>query len=119
MTRRGFVMLADRSGSAAAEMALVVPLLLVLMCGSLELGNYFLSEHVVQKAVRDAARFGARLPMTSYPSCTVPSAGGAEQQIRNVARTGDPAGTTPRLFGWADGNTTVTIACPGTGSYSN
>jgi len=104
-------LLMDRAGSAAAEMALVLPILLVLMFGSFELGNYFLSEHVVDKAVRDAARYAARLPMTSYdcPSGTIDAT--AEQQIRNVARTGDPAGSTPRLRDWADGDTTVRLSC--------
>ena len=109
----------DRSGSAAAEMALSLPLLLVLLFGAFEMGYFFLSEHVVQKSVRDAARFGARLAMANYPSCTVPNGGTAETQIRRVARFGNAAGTgTPRLLGWtADNMTTVTIACDTTSSY--
>jgi TadE-like protein len=109
----------DRGGSAAAEMALSLPLLLILLFGSFELGYYFLSEHVVQKSVRDAARFGARLAMTNYPSCSVPSGGSAEQQIRRVARFGNAAGTgNPRLLGWtADNMTTVAIVCDNSSSY--
>lgn len=109
----------DRGGSAAVEMALSLPLLLILLFGAFELGYYFLSEHVVQKSVRDAARFGARLAMVNYPSCTVPSGGTAEQQIQRVARFGNASGTgSPRLFGWtADSMTTVTIACDNISSY--
>lgn len=110
---------ADRAGSSAVEMALVMPLLLTLMFGTFELGHYFLSEHVVQKAVRDAARYAARLPMTSYPSC-VPTAD-AEAQIRRLARTGRPdsGGATQRLQGWsADSMTTVTVSCVPTGTYT-
>ena len=95
-------------------MALVLPFLLVLMFGSFDLGNYFLSEHVLQKAVRDAARYAARLPMTDYAGCTVPPGGAAEQQTQRLARFGDPSvssGTT-RLAGWtADSMTTVSIVC--------
>jgi len=109
-------LVADRSGSAAVEMALCLPILLVLAFGSLEVGNYFLSEHVVDKAVRDASRYAARLALTNYPSCTSVDATAA-QKIRNVARTGDPAGTNPRLWGWADGNTTVSVACDNVSSY--
>ena len=100
-------------------MALSLPLLLVLLFGSFELGYYLLSEHVVQKSVRDAARFGARLAMANYPSCTVPNNGTAEQQIRRVARFGNVAGTgNARLIGWtADNMTTVSIACDNTSSY--
>jgi TadE-like protein len=103
----------DSGASAAVEMALVLPFLLVLLFGSFDLGNYFLSEHVLTKAVRDAARYAARLPMTDYSACTVPAGGPAEQQTQRLARFGDPSGTgTARLAGWtADSMTTVTIVC--------
>lgn len=108
--------LSDRSGSSAAEMALVMPLLLVLMFGTFELGYYFLSEHVVQKAVRDAARYAGRLPVASYPSCTVPA--GTATSIQRVARTGLPDGAVQRLQGWtADSMTTVTMTCDTSGTY--
>lgn len=109
---------ADRAGSAAAEMALTLPLLLVLMFGTFELGHYFYSEHIVQKAVRDAARYASRLPITNYPAC-VPTAG-AEQQIQRVARTGAPDGTTSaRLRGWtADTMTNVALVCDSSGTYT-
>jgi Flp pilus assembly protein TadG len=112
-------LLGDRSGAAAAEMALVLPLMLILVFGTFELGYYFLSEHVVDKAVRDASRYAARLPLSDYPSCTSVDPT-AEQQIQRLARTGDPDGTTARLGGWtADSMTTVAVSCPGTGSYAN
>ena len=114
---------ADRAGTAAAEMALVAPMLIVLMFGTFELGHYFLSEHVVQKSVRDAARYAARLPLTDYPSCT-PTAG-AEQQIQKIARYGHPSPETSpsvinqRLQGWtANDMTTVTVACDTSGTYT-
>lgn len=103
----------DRSGSAAAEMVMVLPILLILIFGSVELGNYFLSEHVVDKAVRDAARYAARLPLSDYPTCTVPTGGNAEIQTQRIARFGDPDGSgNQRLAGWtADNMTTVSISC--------
>jgi Flp pilus assembly protein TadG len=100
-------------------MALVLPILLVLIFGATEVGYYFMSEHVVDKAVRDAARYAARLPVADYPDCTSidPT---AELQVQRLARTGDPSGTTSRLAGWtADTMTTVSISCPGTGTYAN
>ena len=115
---------ADRAGSAAAEMALALPLLLILMFGSFEMGYYFLSEHVVQKSVRDAARYASRLPMTSYPACTPTAAALAE--IQRVAKAGDPDGDfdgngtqDKRLEGWtADTMTTVTVTCDTSGTYT-
>jgi len=114
-------LIADRRGAAAVEMALALPLLLVLIFGAFDGGNYFLAEHVVQKATRDAARYAARLPMTNYPSCTIPSGGAAEQQTQRVARSGDPGGAPgQRLAGWtADNMTTVTINCAVVGSFNN
>ncbi len=115
---RSFARLAsDRTGSSAAEMAMALPLLIILLFGTFELGHYFLSEHVVQKAVRDAARYAARLPMTSYPSCVPTTA--AETEIQKVARTGRPDGTVQRLQGWsADNMTTITISCDTSGTYT-
>jgi hypothetical protein len=120
MTKNVVLVARDRAGSAAVEMALVLPILLTLIFGALDLGYYFMSEHVVDKAVRDAARYAARLPYADYPSCTVPSGGAAEQQTQRLARFGDPVSGTARLAGWtADTMTTVTISCPGTGTYAN
>jgi Flp pilus assembly protein TadG len=117
--KRALRALWDCSGAAAAEMAMVLPILLILIFGSVELGYYFMSEHVVDKAVRDASRYAARLPLSDYPDCTSIDAT-ALQQIQRLARTGDPAGTVARLAGWtADTMTTVTISCPGTGTYAN
>ena len=117
--KRALRALRDCGGAAAAEMAMVLPILLILIFGSVELGYYFMSEHVVDKAVRDASRYAARLPLSDYPGCTSIDAT-ALQQIQRLARTGDPAGTVARLAGWtADTMTTVTISCPGTGTYAN
>jgi len=113
-------LLRDDGASAAAEMALVLPLLLTLMFGAFELGNYFLSEHVLQKAVRDAARYAARLPMTDY-DCSTNSVVSGATSIQEVARFNDPTGTadsaTSRLSGWTgDSMATVTLACVDQGS---
>ena len=114
----------DRTGTAAAEMALSLPLLLILLFGAFELGYFFLSEHVVQKSVRDAARYASRLPMSSYPACA-PTAD-AVTRIQRIARAGDPDGDwdgdgTPdqRLQGWdQDTMTTVSVVCDTTGTYT-
>jgi len=116
--------LADNiSGSAAVEMALVTPLLLTLMFGSFELGNYFLDEHVVTKAVRDGARYAARLPATEYysgNSCSAgPYTGTKLSAIQNVTRTGRSDNTgTPRLITWTSPTTiSVSVACKPVATY--
>ena len=108
----------DSNASAAAEMALSLPLLLILLFGTFELGNYFMSEHAVGKAARDAARYASRLSITNYPACAPTAA--AEQQIQRVARTGQPDGTTnPRIGTWTqDSMTTVAVSCDTSGTYA-
>jgi Flp pilus assembly protein TadG len=99
-------------------MAMVLPLMLLLIFGAFELGYYFLSEHVVDKAVRDASRYAARLPLSDYPSCTSVDPT-AEQQIQRLARTGDPDGTAARLAGWTDDDmTVVSISCDSDTSHA-
>ncbi|UZW55442.1 pilus assembly protein [Sphingobium sp. JS3065] len=106
----------EQSGSSAAEMALVTPLLIALMFGAFELGNYFLSEHVVVKAVRDGARYAGRLSFSNY-TCTVASTdnvpgGTVEADTRNLVRTGQLTGGSARLNGWTDPESiSVTYDC--------
>ncbi|MEQ7872904.1 TadE/TadG family type IV pilus assembly protein [Sphingomonas sp. ASV193] len=57
-------------GNAAAEMALLVPLLVILGMGSIEVGNYFLSEHKLVQSVRDATRYIARQDFSNFNTCT-------------------------------------------------
>jgi Flp pilus assembly protein TadG len=121
MTARHLI--GNRRGAAAAEMALVLPLLTFLLFGSAELGNFFLNEHAVAKAVRDGARYASRLPMSDYPGCTPTS--DAETRIRNVTRTGTIAGATAgnRLAYWEDtmaGSPTITVtaACDTSGTFT-
>jgi Flp pilus assembly protein TadG len=102
----------DQSAAAAAEMALAAPLLIILMFGSFDVGNYFWDEHVAVKAVRDGARFAARQPFA-----TMPCGGTAtnEAQIKNVVMYGQPTVTSTdqrRLYYWTDPATvTVSINC--------
>lgn len=74
-------------------MALVLPLLLVILFGCLELGNYFMNEHRLVKAVRDGARFAARQDFTNYPDCSTVSTT-ARDATRNVVMNGVMAGGT-------------------------
>lgn len=83
----------DRSGAAAAEMVLVLPLLLTIMFGSLELGNYFMNEHTLVKAVRNGARFAARQSFTRFPDCSSVSSA-LRDDTRNVVMNGYLSGGT-------------------------
>lgn len=102
----------NQHGAAGAEMALVLPLLLVLMFGSFEIANYFWLEHQVVKAVRDGARFAGRQTFTVY-ACDTPIADSTiETQIKNLTTTGEISGGTTKVSGWANEHVTVTVTCP-------
>lgn len=105
-------------GGAAAEMALVTPLLLGMLFGPLELGNYFYSEHVVAKAVRDGARYASRRSFADF-SCSAPT-NDVIDKTRNVTITGQVAtGGEMRLAGWSAANTvTVSVTCDTSGTYT-
>ena len=74
--------------AAAAEMALVLPLLLLIMFSSLELGNYFMNEHRLAEAVRNGARFAARQSFSNYTACSGAPGGNVVSDTRNVVMNG-------------------------------
>lgn len=51
-----------RRGAAAMEFAFTLPIMVMLLLGSIEFGNYFTQLAVVKAATRDAARFGSNQP---------------------------------------------------------
>jgi len=108
-------LLRNSAGAAAAEMALVAPLLLIIMIGSFELGNYFYNNHIVIKGVRDGARYASRRGFAEYDCSaeTISNANGVVAATKNVTRTGQTAdGGTPRLWTWDNsGMVTVTLDC--------
>lgn len=116
----------DRTASAAAEMALMLPVLFALIFTTYEGGHYMWSEHKVLKGVRDGARYAARLPFTNY-DCTDdelvgPDGATRTTEIKNLTRTGSISGGTPKVPGWTDGDITVSVECNadyGTGLYSD
>nr|WP_274518601.1 TadE family protein [Sphingobium bisphenolivorans] len=105
--------LKSESGAAAAEMALVLPFLVALMFGSFELGNYFLNEHVIVKAVRDGARYASRQSFSYYPCSSAGTGlapgGTVTADTQALTRTGQvTSGGSPRLPSWQS-NTGITV----------
>lgn len=98
-------------GTAAAELALVLPLLLIIMFGSFEIGNYFRNEHILVKAVRDGARFAARQNFDNYTACSGAPGGTVVANTRNVVMTGLLSSGTNRLPNWVNTTISVTTAC--------
>lgn len=106
--------LRDRSGAAAAEMALMLPLLVVLLFVTFEGGYFLWNQHKVVKGVRDGARYAGRLAFAEYSGCPVSTspaatfAGASLSNIKEVTRTGKISGGTPMVTGWLNSHVTVT-----------
>lgn len=115
----------ESGGAAAAEMALMLPLLVILLFGAVEAGHYLWSEHKVIKGVRDGARYAGRQLFDSvdcaagqFKSTSIIETGlTVEDAVKNVTRTGtvDASGV-PVVSGWTDNATEVdvTIVCDST-----
>ena len=104
-----------QGGAAAAELALCLPMMMALIFGSMEAGNYMLTEHKVIKGVRDGARYAARQPFTAF-DCSSNSVADAdvEDAIKAVTRSGQPSGNAKvrvRNWGSNDADVSVTVDC--------
>jgi len=105
--------LSDTRGAAAAEMALILPLSMLLLFTGFEAGHYFYQQHQVIKALRDGARYAARQSFDDIncrSGATIDST--VASNIRALTRTGQISGGTSRISNWADGDITVTVTCP-------
>ena len=56
----------DVEGANAVEFALVLPILVLLLFGTMYGGSLFNSQQTVTQAAREGARFAATLPITSF-----------------------------------------------------
>lgn len=106
-----FALCRNCRGAAAAEMALVTPLLLILMMGSFELGNYFMNEHILVKAVRDGARYAARQNFSNYDACAGSPGGTVVADTQSLVMTGLLSGGSNKLREWTATTIAVTMDC--------
>lgn len=121
--RRWIHQLVQRNdGNAAAETALVAPLVVLLLFGAMELGNLFYNQHLLSKAVRDGARYAARQPFSDYAGCALSS--DAEARTRRLVRTAQlaSAGADSRIPNWSESDEPSTIdvnvVCDSSGTYT-
>ncbi len=116
--RRGPSFLRNQRGTAAVELALCLPMMMALIFGGMEGGNYLLTEHKVIKGVRDGARYAGRLSFSTYDCATgTVTDTTARDNIIAVTRTGQPGGGVARVSGWDPSEVSVTISCDA--SYAN
>lgn len=101
----------DVRATAAAELALVMPLMLALMLGAVELGNYFYNEHILLKAVRDGARYAARQNFIYYESCSGSVGEPVLTNTRNLVKTGLLTGGSNKFPDAGAATINVTMNC--------
>lgn len=111
-------------GAAAAEMALLLPLAILLLFGSLEMGYFFYAQHQVVKGVRDGARYASRQNFAYFgcgsstllnPTGFAVTGSALTTTIQNITRTGQTSGGQSRIPGWINSQITVTVSCPPSG----
>ena len=113
----------SQDGAAAAELALSLPLLLIILFGAAEAGFYFYNGHKLVESVRDGARFASRQSFSDYPCGSTMNAT-TQGDIIEVVRTGRINGTNDRLPRMDEGTFSVTFTCtnqletkPGSGAH--
>jgi len=111
MNRRAFHK--NEKGSAAAEFALILPMMLTIVFSIYEAGRVFWSYNIVQSSARDAARYAARLDITCSGGSGTFDDTTATTTIQKLTRTGTVDGTgDPLVPGWTDNSSvTVSIVC--------
>jgi Flp pilus assembly protein TadG len=108
MTVRSFT---DNRASSAAEMALALPLLLVLIWGPLEIGNYFMDEHMLVKGVRDGAVYAAHQDISNYNCTTNSISQTVQDNTKNMVRSGQLSAGVDRLRNWGSATFQMTLNC--------
>ncbi len=118
--------LRNRKGIASVELCLILPVLVVFLFGTIEIGRVLHDYHVVVKGVRDGTRYLSRVAVDCPGGVgTVGSIvnGGIDHELRakNLTMTGSINPTLPGdylLAAWGDPGTTLTarVDCndPGT-----
>ncbi|HYH17747.1 MAG TPA: TadE family protein [Azospirillum sp.] len=96
----------DRRGSVIVEAAMVLPMVMVLLCGLVEMGRALQHQHTLTESVREAARYLARVPL-ACPAGGDPNWATARSNAQHLAATGRVSGGQPLVTGWTDASFTI------------
>jgi len=115
----------DRDGSVLVESALVVPVMFSLVFGAFEFSWFFYKQQLIEIGVRDAARYLARIPLTTSGAtpCTQtdPATGTTyNTYAQHIAAYGNTGGTgTARVSGWSGPTITCSTTSNSSGTYAD
>jgi Flp pilus assembly protein TadG len=94
---KGFT--SDERGAQLVELAIVLPLFLVMFAATAEFGRFFYEYTTLAKAARAGSRY----------LITAPGSAKSDTEAKNIVVYGNPAGTgTPLISGITTGNVVVT-----------
>ena len=116
-----------RGGIASVEFVLILPVLALMLFGTIEVGRLLFDFHAASKTVRDATRYLTRIDAgqlgIACPATTVNNAAAEVANAKNLALTGSietpgSPGSKPYLLGyWTDANSiSVTVSCEPNGT---
>ena len=104
-----------RGGVAAVELVLILPVLMLMLFGTIEVGRLLFDFHAASKTVRDATRYLTRIDAAALGlTCTGVNVAAAEViNAKNLALRGTIDTSKPYLLGyWTDANSvSVTANC--------
>lgn len=101
------------SGAAAAELALIAPLAVLMLFTTLEAGHWMYAQHQVVKGLRDGARYAARQSFDDVNCRSGPAISAAVvDATKEITRTGQLSGGSPRVSGWDAADIDVEVTCP-------
>ncbi len=105
-------LLVDCRGASLVEFTLVLPVILSLTFGVVEFSRIIHHYHIVQKSVRDSARYLARVPVDPQVTCPPTSAAWviATTRAQNLALTGTIDGVGQNLLAYWTNPATVSIS---------
>jgi Flp pilus assembly protein TadG len=113
MLRRKLMRLSkSERGAAAVELAMVLPLLVILAFGAIEIGRMVWQYQIVTKGVRDGVRYLTRVPVT----CTAVGNGGtfASSDVdiaKNLVKSGTKTASTPIYGGYESAVFNIQVDC--------
>ena len=107
----------SRSGIAAVEFVLILPIFALLLFGTIDIGRLLFDYQAVSKSVRDSARYVARTDVdalfSNLGTCTVDltvAPGSPAQNARNMALTGTADGSGDYILQYWTDETTVNVS---------
>jgi Flp pilus assembly protein TadG len=100
-------------GAAAVEFALILPLFLTLLMGTLDYGYYFFSDQIVTNAAREGARAGTLVPPAAGADAAKAAASAAAAAYLTANGLGCPGGGTACITATSVNITDASITTPG------